>query len=168
MTILPKDHVKELFTQETFQQQIILIVFMLFEVVYGRTFFQKFFFLIEKEVLPELNLGYVPYHYGPFSRTLDKILRMLQKENFVTEDVCFNGTRVVQRTFTLTSLGQEHAKLSLQKIDLQVFRKITQYVNEFKTATPSQILKYFYEEYPKMTVNSVLLQQDELRTTASR
>jgi hypothetical protein len=47
---------------------IILLPYFCGDKIYGRTFLQKFFFLIKKELKPDLEINYSKYHYGLLAR----------------------------------------------------------------------------------------------------
>jgi len=137
---------------EDYQKDVFMLVLSLFGKIYGKTFLQKFFFILEEEGLPKLNLEYIPYHYGPFSRKLDELIKKLKAENLIKEEVTFTKNFNICRTFKLTPNGEK-----LINNDSKLVQQIAPFVNEFQGMLPSNILKYVYEKYPKMTINSVLI-----------
>lgn len=140
-------------------EDIILYVLNYFENIYGKTFVQKFFFLLEKEIFPNMNLNYIPYHYGPFSRTLDNMVKSLKIKRLITEDVSVTNGDNLCRIFRLTSDGVKKINdLSLTKEEKE---KIQRFASKFKNCSPSRILKYVYQKYPNMTINSVLLKDSQ-------
>lgn len=137
-----------------FQEDIILIVFHFMDTIYGKTFIQKFFFLLQNELLPNLGFDFIPYHYGPYSEQLKDIITILKEKKLVSESMELTNTLNFCSTFKLSNSGKEYIKQKLKTINPELVSDINSFVSKFEEMTPSEILRYVYEHYPTWTCNA--------------
>ena len=123
--------------------------------VYGRTFIQKLFFLIENELLTDLDLNYIKYHYGPFSRDLRDSLNILVEQNLVSVSINMSNGNIGY-CYQLTPKGEEALKNIKTSMDEKTFKKLQDFCSEYKRYSPSELLRLVYSKYPEWTVNSVM------------
>jgi len=134
---------------------MILVVIDTLGYIYGRTYIQKLFFLIENELFKNINLNYIKYRYGPFSRTLRNEIENLNRTNLLNESTnTFNGHE--GHCFQLSFKGKNEVKKIKQKYLDSEIMKLIEFCRKFQNYSPSDILRYVYAEYPQWTENSVL------------
>jgi uncharacterized protein YwgA len=120
--------------------------------VYGRTYMQKLFFLIENELFRDMDLNYIKYHYGPFSRDLAKHVEELKTKGFMKEIINISNGHE-GHCYELTKKGQLQIQKIINKSDS---KRLQEFCDKFKQYTPSELLRYVYSKYPEWTTNSVL------------
>lgn len=140
------------------QRDAILFVFDSMEEIFGKTFIQKLFFVMEKEKQISLNLfQYAPYNYGPFSKELSEAINELIEEGLIKE------TKIEDYyLYQITEKGKAEAR-SQDTIPLnkqKVINQICQYVKKFKI---KDLIRHIYQKYPETTVNSLLKKRDYSR-----
>jgi len=133
-----------------------LIVLKEFGKIYGKTFLQKFFFLLQHEQIPDLKFNYIKYLYGPYSEDLNNLTKEFIKLNLMNESIGLTRSANFLHVYSLTKDGELEAEKIKILIDEKLLIKIESFCSKFKELTPSQILKYVYEKYPEWTENSVL------------
>jgi len=142
-----------------FQEDVILIVFNFIGTIYGKTFIQKFFFLLQNELLTNLGLDYIPYHYGPYSNQLKEIINRLKEKKLVSESMELTKSLNFCSTFKLSNLGKQYIKRKLKTINPKLVSDINFFVSKFEDMIPSEILRYVYEHYPNWTCNSLIKEE---------
>lgn len=133
------------------------------ETVEGRTRLQKMVFLLEKALEqhhrspidgPQYN--FIPYDYGPFSKTLYDDLDYLCDEGLVedSEEKLDNGQ--VKYEYEITDEGRDFVKSQLLSADGEVIVELADDIRqEFNHVLLSNLIDYVYSEYPEYAENSV-------------
>jgi uncharacterized protein YwgA len=135
--------------------ELILLVVGFIGVVYGRTYMQKIFFLIEKELLTDIDLNFIKYHYGPYSRFLRDSIEDLKNRDLIKDEISFNDGHV-GHCFKLTKKGQL-VFIKLKNKDDLTIKKLYSFCDRFNEYTPSELLRFVYSKYPDWTTNSLLV-----------
>ena len=81
------------------KQNIILSVLYLLEKIWGRTYLQKFLYLLNREVFNEKLFDYEPYKYGPFCSDINEVI--FSVHNLIIGD-CFG--RVLGLAMTVSKI----------------------------------------------------------------
>ena len=125
--------------------------------LYGRTYLQKFFFLLKKEFIPEMNLIYTKYLYGPFSIDLvNKTNSLIASEIITEKSKKFKNSE--GHFYELTEKGIEKVKKIEIKLGGKEIEKFKKLCMKYRDYTPSELLKLVYKKYPEWAANSKLLQ----------
>ncbi|MBT3304412.1 DUF4065 domain-containing protein [Candidatus Woesearchaeota archaeon] len=135
--------------------ELIILVVGFIGCVYGRTFIQKLFFLIENELFKDMDLNYIKYHYGPYSTELRDAVEALKRKELI-KDVCIIMDGHVGHCYELTEKGK-HKFTSLDTKTSRVASKLNSFCDRYKEYKPSELLRLVYSKYPLWTVNSVLV-----------
>ena len=130
----------------------ILLVVNFLVCVYGRTYIQKLFFLIENELFKNMDLNYVKYHYGPFSRDLAVQVENLKDKGLIEEKISVSRGHK-GHCYKLTKKGKLQAKQLLKTTNS---KKLNVFCKRFKNYTPSELLRFVYSKYPEWTTNSLI------------
>ncbi|MBW2974901.1 hypothetical protein KY366_04250 [Candidatus Woesearchaeota archaeon] len=132
------------------QKEAILRVFDSMKEIHGKTFIQKLFYILSRQIKGLALFEYFPYNYGPFSKELNQSVNQLIIEGYIQE-------RKVGDYFLyqITDKGKKEAK-SQKNIGEKEQKAILQLCKHVKHYTPRQILEYVYRKYPETTVNSLL------------
>ena len=120
---------------------LILWVINSIGIVHGRTYLQKIFFLIEKEVGLGIDLNYIKYHYGPFSRELMNYVNEMGEKGLLEEKTLNSGDPYETHTFELTKRGEIEAKKT-GKISNAQRKKIEEFCGKFRSHSPSELLRF--------------------------
>jgi len=142
-------------TKNNLRDKIILLIYYLNK-VYGRTFLQKFFFLVKNEQDKGMKIRFSKYHYGPFSMDIVNTTNQLIINNKVKEKG-LKCKRSEGHYYELTEKGEKEAQeieKRMNKRRLQEFRALCE---RYKNYTPTELLRLVYIKYPEWTVNSKLL-----------
>lgn len=134
---------------------LIILVVGIVGCVYGRTYMQKLFFLIEKELFNRIDLNYVKYHYGPYSRLLRDGIQLMISDGFIKESISISDGHE-GHCYELTTKGKKHFD-NLKITEINSASKLSSFCNKYKHYSPSEILRLVYSKYPSWTVNSVLV-----------
>ena len=134
---------------------LILLVIHSLGIVQGRTYLQKIFFLIEKRLDLGVDLNYIKYHYGPFSRELMDYVNNLSEKGLLEEKTLNLGGPYETHTFELTKKGKIAAEKIGKNSNIQR-KKIEEFCDKFRSHSPSELLRFVYDKYPQWTTNSVL------------
>jgi uncharacterized protein YwgA len=114
--------------------------------IYGRTYLQKIFFLIENELFTDLDFNYIKYNYGPFSKDLHLSVNELIKKGLVEERTIYSGEHETH-LFELTKKGKIYADQISQQ-NKNKYKKIDKFCDKFRNHSPSELLRYVYSNYP--------------------
>jgi len=125
--------------------------------IYGRTYLQKFFFLLKKELMPNIDLTYTKYHYGPFSMDVVNNANSLIVEEIIKEKSKKFKNSGEGHFYELTDKGMSKAKEIEKVMDRRKLEKFEKFCEKYKDYTPSELLKLVYLKYPGWTVNSKLV-----------
>ena len=138
------------------KKEVILSVFFLLNAVNGRTFLQKFFYLLNREIFAERLFNYKPYKYGPFSQDINIEISELEKDDLIEENRVLIKGKGIAYSYALTSKGRDTAKkIFNDNLSPDERTSLIDYTNQFREFSPTQLLKYVYEKYPEVTENSV-------------
>lgn len=138
------------------KKEVILSVFFLLNVVNGRTFLQKFFYLLNREVFAEELFNYKPYKYGPFSQDINLEISELEKDGLIKENRILIKGKGIAYSYELTPKGKDSAQKTFNnKLTSNERTSLVNYTNQFRGFSPTQLLKYVYEKYPEVTKNSL-------------
>ena len=137
------------------QKEIILSIFYLKHKVWGRTYLQKLIYLINREIFKEQLFDFKFYKYGPYSEEINEELTDLEIEGNIDENAQRTKGFHTAYTYELTENGKKVASdIFNRKLDVALRDKLINYINKFGNYTPTELLKYVYEEYPEVTENS--------------
>ena len=124
--------------------------------IYGRTYFQKLFFLIENELFKNLKFDFIKYHYGPFSRELNNLINNMVAEGIIEEHINVTKGMNIGHSYELTPDAEHILKKILINYDGNRIQKLKKFCEVYKHYTPSELLKLVYLKYPEWTKNSLL------------
>ncbi len=138
------------------QKNILLSVIYLLGKVWGRTYLQKFLYLLNREVFNDNLFDYKNYKYGPFCEDINDELTFLEVEGKVQEIPTITKGLNTSYTYELTESGKKIAtEIFDKKVSVKIKHKLIEYTNKFRNYSPTDLLKYVYEKYPEVTENSV-------------
>lgn len=118
---------------------------------------QKVFFLVDKLIGEKIGGPYfkfVPYHYGPFDKSIYSDLDELRDKDLVTIN---NRPLSSLKTFSLTQKGIELGQDNLKKLgekEMAYIKKLNEYV---RTLSFSQLVSSIYKAFPEMKKNSIFI-----------
>lgn len=136
------------------------------EEIRGRTRFQKMVFLMEQKIkseggggaaggTPMPSLGFVPFDYGPYSKTLQLDVDMLVRENLLKEEKTPpNSEGKVMYTYTITEEGKRVAKRLVSDPKYKKYRfkeahaELDKIKKEFNNMGLPVLLRRVYGDYP--------------------
>lgn len=142
------------------------------EEIHGRTRFQKMIFLMEHDMrrrrrrkgggkaeeggMPMPNLGFVPFDYGPYSKTLQQDVDTLVEEGRLSEERGdpSSGGRVMY-TYAITREGKRIAKMLVSDPRYAEFRfgeayeELEKIKEKFNGMGLPDLLKHVYGAYPE-------------------
>ena len=127
--------------------------------VRGRTRFQKMIFLMREDLKDDArvpNLGFAPFDYGPYSKTLQRDIDALTSDRLIDEEMSDSDhTARTVYTYTITKAGTEIASklLSDPRFKKYGFRdayeRLEEIKGEFKDISLPDLLKHVYAKYPE-------------------
>ena len=115
---------------------------------------QKLLFLLDREageLVEGPHFDFKPYNYGPFDKTVYRILERLDQKGLVT--VRSEGWR---RTYALTPKGQEQGRKLLDAMDEQARQYIERASAFVLKLSFIELVSAIYKAYPDMRENSVI------------
>jgi uncharacterized protein YwgA len=126
--------------------------------IYGRTMLVKQIFLLFEEVIPEYqiycqNANFVPYDFGPYSFTVMQIVEDLRFSKLILVDGRKNSRK---EAFHITQSGIEQISKMSNQLNSEFLKAIKQKRIGWDQLGTDGILRYVYEKYPDMKVNSKL------------
>jgi hypothetical protein len=118
---------------------------------------QKVFFLVDKLIGEKIGgpfFKFVPYHYGPFDKSIYADLDSLKDKELVR----INSTHMSSlKTFSLTDKGIELGQELMNKLG-EKERKHIDKLNEYvRTLSFSQLVSSIYKAFPEMKKNSIFI-----------
>lgn len=118
---------------------------------------QKVFFLVDKLIGDKIGgpfFKFVPYHYGPFDKSIYADLDSLKDK----ELVLINSTPLSSlKTFSLTDKGIERGQELMTKLgdkERKHIDKLNEYVRKLSF---SQLVSSIYKAFPEMKKNSIFI-----------
>lgn len=137
------------------KKEIIQGIFFKFKEIYGRTYIQKLIFLLNKELYSDSRFKYTYYKFGPYSSEVNLEISNLIKENIISEkEQISSHSNNIGYKYSLTDPGKKECEKSFNNLNKKTQNCITEYVEKFSNYRPTEILKYVYEKYPEVTINS--------------
>lgn len=137
------------------EERILLLIHYLGK-VYGRTFLQKFFFLVNQELVKDSRPRYIKYHYGPFSMDV-----VNDTNNLIASNIIQEKTKKFKQNkghyYVLTDEGEQRVKTIIKESNSRELKKFKKFCLKYKGHTPSELLKIVYIKYPEWTANSKLV-----------
>lgn len=136
-------------------QDIVLSILYLQGEIWGRTYLQKFLFLLNKEKFKDKLFKFSPYRYGPFSSELSNLMVDLESMGIIEEkSEKTKGLETAYR-YMLTKKGKDIAgKIFEDNLTAKERKELIEYSNKFKRHSATELLKYVYKEYPDETIRS--------------
>lgn len=138
------------------REKIVLATLYLLKKVWGRTYLQKFIYLLNREVFKDELFEYKYYKYGPYSSEINESITILENSNLVEESAEETKGLKTAYTYKLTTHGEKiaskifHTELTVKERD-----KLMNYATEFKNHSPTELLLHVYQKYPEVTENSI-------------
>lgn len=115
---------------------------------------QKLMFLIKNETDLKLDLEFVPYKYGPFSKRIYEIIDEFETDGFLKiEHSAFNDN---SKFVILTRKGKDEASIIYAKMDNVERESINSVVKRWGKESLTSILFYTYLTYPESAEASVI------------
>jgi uncharacterized protein len=129
--------------------------------IINRIVLMKETFLSEKEAFPELqlnmsSLGFVPYNYGPYSRSIDRGLDQLEDEGLVTVTRASQGKKQI---FSLTDEGKKASERVLRRLSPEQLEGLRKRRKGWDQLGYYGLLRKVYEEYPSYRSKSKIADQ---------
>jgi uncharacterized protein YwgA len=119
----------------------------------GRTRLQKEVFLAQKALGDRgirRKYGFMPYHYGPFSRQLYFDVNLLKKQGLVNETVRLEEEKGVYREFSLTNQGIDEVRnlLQIPKF-LEIYKIVAKIKKDYDGMQLRDLVDLTHREYPE-------------------
>jgi uncharacterized protein YwgA len=136
-------------------QDIVLSILYLQGEIWGRTYLQKFLYLLNREKFKEKLFKFSPYRYGPFSSELSNLMIDLESIGLIEEkSEKTKGLETAYR-YILTEKGKNIAgKIFEDDLTAEERKELIEYTNKFKRHSATELLKYVYQQYPEETERS--------------
>jgi len=136
-------------------QNIVLSILYLQGEIWGRTYLQKFLYLLNRQAFNKEIFKFKHYKYGPFSTELNHLMTELEFKDIVEEKP--EKTRGLETAYRyiLTEKGKKLAnKIFESELTAKERKDLIEYTNRFKRYSPTELLKYVYQQYPEVTERS--------------
>jgi len=129
----------------------------------GRTRLQKMVFLLEQELKeqPERPIdgdgyNFIPYDYGPFSRSLYDDIDWMSEEGLVNDSKEEMEDGQVKYNYEITEQGKEFVENQLPTQEGQLISELARNIEgEYNDVLLSNLIEEVYSEYPEYAENSV-------------
>ena len=119
----------------------------------GKTRLQKEVFLAQKALSDKgikRKYGFMPYHYGPFSRQLYFDINLLKKQGTVDEVTQLQDESGLHREFRLTNRGiAEVTALLRDKKLLEIYMIVESVKREYDNMQLRDLVDLTHEKYPE-------------------
>lgn len=119
----------------------------------GKIVFQKQVFLTWKELFFEkaVDLGYVPYRYGAYSKIIDDAAKYLEHEGLI---------KIIKRKgdgtiFLITDYGLKEVKDRIKNLNITL-SGLTNRKQDWDEWDKEGIMRYTYRKYPEYTTEAIL------------
>ena len=160
---MPIDEIKYNMTEESLQvfnklskkifgTDIILFLLSIGKIK-GKIVFQKQVFLAWKEIFfkQTVDLGYIPYRYGAYSKIIDDAAKYLEKKDLIK----IKRHKGEGTTFFITKHGLE--EILNRKMELNVnLSKLIEKKQDWDEWDKEGIMRYTYRKYPEYTSETKL------------
>lgn len=123
--------------------------------VYTPVQIQKLLFLIDKNASSSIGgpfFNFIPYHYGPFDKSIYREMENLGNNGYVDVQINFNNNK---KEYKLTSLGMQNGKENYNTLpeNIQIyFRELNTFI---MSLTFPELIATIYKAYPEMKQNSI-------------
>ncbi len=136
-------------------QDIVLSILFLQGEIWGRTYLQKFMFLLNREKFKDKLFKFSPYRYGPFSSELSNMMIDWETIGIIVEkSEKTKGLETAYR-YILTEKGKNIAgRIFENNLTAKERKDLIDYTNKFKRHSATELLKYVYKKYPEETKRS--------------
>ena len=138
--------------EKIFGTDIILFLLSIGQIK-GKIVFQKQVFLAWKELFFEksVDLGYIPYRYGAYSKIINDTAKYLENEGSI---------KIIKRKgegsiFLITDYGLKEVKERIKDLTINL-SKLTSRKQDWDEWDKEGIMRYTYRKYPEYTTESVL------------
>jgi len=132
-----------------FELYIILKLISHCDEIKGKTRLIKYLFLLEKESNLRLNFNFIPKHYGPYSKQLDKYIQELQELDYINERLDDDNKALI---YKIKKPGYESLISLEQKYDSSsIIKDIKSIIDKFQNITLRELLEIVYAKYPEYT-----------------
>ena len=136
-------------------EEIILSALYVLDEIWGRTYLQKFIFLINCELYNGDVFRFRSYKYGPFCDAINNIVSRLNDISIIREKPVLTKGYKTGYKYSLTSKGKRIARdIFNDKITLKEKKILNEYKERFGDYSPTDLLKYVYQNYPMYIENS--------------
>jgi hypothetical protein len=136
-------------------EEVILSALYVLDEIWGRTFLQKFIFLINCELYNGNVFRFRKYKYGPFCDTINNIVSKFNEISIIHEKPVLTKGYKTGYKYSLTNKGKKIAeKIFKDRISLEEKKIFIEYKNRFGKYSPTELLKYVYQKYPIYIENS--------------
>lgn len=136
-------------------EELILSTLYVLEEIWGRTYLQKFLFLLNTELDNGDIFKFKKYKYGPFCENINKTVTRLNAKNIIREKPVLTKGYKTGYKYSLTRkgkiIGREIYNNKLTTKEKSILINLN---DRFKNYTPSELLKYVYQRYPVYIENS--------------
>lgn len=137
-------------------QEIILSALYLLDEIWGRTYLQKFLFLLNSEIYNGNIFEFRKYKYGPFCDTINNAVTELNEKHIIKENPVLTKGLETGYKYSLTNRGKKIANdIFENKLSPNEREKLIEYTNRFRRYSPTELLKYVYQKYPGYIENNV-------------
>jgi len=138
------------------EQEIILSTLYLFDEIWGRTYLQKFLFLLNSEIYNGDIFEFRKYKYGPFCDTINNVVSELNEKRLIKEDPVLTRGLETGYKYSLTKSGKKIANdIFENKLSKTERKKLIEFTNRFRRYSSTELLKYVYQKYPEYIECSV-------------
>lgn len=119
---------------------------------------QKLAFLVEKESDITVNLNFVPYKYGPFSREVNEIIDKLQSDDkvIVAKTTVLADQNVGAKLVIISEMGKKIGEKVYESMEKEKRESLDDIVKRWGHEPLSSLLVYTYLTYPETTKNSLI------------
>ena len=135
--------------------EIILSALYLLDEIWGRTYLQKFLFLLNSEMYNGDVFKFRKYKYGPFCDDIINAVTELDEKHIINEKPVLTRGFKTGYKYSLTYKGKKIAKdIFENKLSKKEKDVLIQYKNKFGHYSPTELLKYVYQKFPMYIENS--------------
>lgn len=114
----------------------------------GKTMMIKQLFLIEKEVIKQIqDLKFIGHKYGPHSFLMENILKNMEFIGLINN---------VSNRYKITEKGMKKIKPLMAQMDNDILQKLKNYRISWDELGNEGIINLVYDKYPQFTNNSII------------
>ena len=136
-------------------EELILSTLYVLEEIWGRTYLQKFLFLLNNELDNDNIFKFKKYKYGPFCENINKTVTRLNAKNIIHEKPVLTRGYKTGYKYSLTRKGKNIGReIFNNKLSYKEKNILIELTDRFRNYTPTELLKYVYQRYPVFVENS--------------